>query len=424
MKKLFSLAVLFLGFAAWAQNPGVIFPSGMVLNPNNPAGGGWPNATVEFIDSVSPNLMASYTTTTDANGSYFDSIPTLAGSGVFMIRIVECSGNVLQVVHPYTIPVFGGPTLSFTDAFTSTCVASGGGGGGGSLALYVSGYVMGSALPSGIWANADVVVTVDNSTYTLTTDQNGFYSDSLPTTLTTGTVLASVADCNGNVTYGNPYNYDFATGQLTPYDTISVSCLPSSGTGGCQASFAIDTANSFGGNLYLWNTSVASSPNIPLQFVWDFGDGTFSNLHYPSHQYAQPGMYQVCLTVVEPSTPLFPGCTSTYCDSLGMDANGNLIYKGQATGFNLIVIDPSTVGQEENELLEVTVYPNPAEDHIKIEGLLQPVDYRLMDAYGRILKQGQLSPAEALLLPDMSQGVYILDLQSGGKYAQHRLLVD
>ena len=54
------------------------------------------------------------------------------------------------------------------------------------------------------------------------------------------------------------------------------------------------------------HNSVAGNSSDPItQWLWDFGDGTTSNLEYPVHSYAQPGVYPVILTVNTDG-----GCTS------------------------------------------------------------------------------------------------------------------
>jgi PKD repeat protein len=59
-------------------------------------------------------------------------------------------------------------------------------------------------------------------------------------------------------------------------------------------------------------------PNYPLstQYLWDFGDGTTSNVDVPNHVFPAPGTYNVCLTITVPATPNHPACTSTWCDSV------------------------------------------------------------------------------------------------------------
>lgn len=52
----------------------------------------------------------------------------------------------------------------------------------------------------------------------------------------------------------------------------------------------------------------SSSVETITSFHWDFGDGHASMLEHPSHEYALPGNYNVCLTIITSS-----GCHSTYC---------------------------------------------------------------------------------------------------------------
>ena len=50
-------------------------------------------------------------------------------------------------------------------------------------------------------------------------------------------------------------------------------------------------------------------------YFWNFGDGTTSAAVTPSHQYAQPGTYWICLTVSRASAT-GAICTDTWCDSV------------------------------------------------------------------------------------------------------------
>lgn len=54
-----------------------------------------------------------------------------------------------------------------------------------------------------------------------------------------------------------------------------------------------DTANS---DPFVFYFKDKSSGNI-LSWHWDFGDGSSSDKQYPKHEYAEPGIYQVCLTI-------------------------------------------------------------------------------------------------------------------------------
>jgi PKD repeat protein len=134
----------------------------------------------------------------------------------------------------------------------------------------------------------------------------------------------------------------------------------------CNASYAVDTVNSglFQGQLVLWEAS-NSNGNI-VSYDWDFGDGTTISTQYPSHTYTTVGVYTVCLTITALDNAGIDTCVSTYCDSIGFDVNGNLVYKGM-TGFTINVIDPATVGLE-NEVLasSLSLFPNPATDRAQL----------------------------------------------------------
>ncbi len=134
----------------------------------------------------------------------------------------------------------------------------------------------------------------------------------------------------------------------------------------CNAFYYVDTAisGSFQNQIAIWESS-SSNGNI-VSYTWDFGDGTISNTQYPSHTYASTGVYNVCLTIVslQSSATGVDTCVSTFCDSVGFDANGNLVYKN---GFTINVIDPATFSIEDNLLDQsLAMYPNPAREKVTL----------------------------------------------------------
>jgi len=58
-------------------------------------------------------------------------------------------------------------------------------------------------------------------------------------------------------------------------------------------------------------TFVPVYQNSTATYTWSFGDGTGSNVMVPTHHYAQPGTYNVCLTVWRSNT-----CVSTTCKTV------------------------------------------------------------------------------------------------------------
>ena len=68
----------------------------------------------------------------------------------------------------------------------------------------------------------------------------------------------------------------------------------------------------------------------------------------------------VCLTITDNQL----NCTSTFCDTVGMDSLGNL----KAAGFGLEVRNPISVGiEEESNLESLSVFPNPAVNLISVD---------------------------------------------------------
>jgi PKD repeat protein len=77
----------------------------------------------------------------------------------------------------------------------------------------------------------------------------------------------------------------------------------------CFASFIIDTTTySHTPGAIKFNNN--SSGEV-YQFLWDFGDGTYSNLRNPLHIYEQEGVYTVCLQLFT-----YYGCNHSFCKTV------------------------------------------------------------------------------------------------------------
>ncbi len=58
--------------------------------------------------------------------------------------------------------------------------------------------------------------------------------------------------------------------------------------------------------------------NRVINWHWDFGDGSFSNLQNPKHQYNQHGIYIACLTIITADS-----CENTFCDTVKVGQTTN-----------------------------------------------------------------------------------------------------
>jgi PKD repeat protein len=189
-------------------------------------------------------------------------------------------------------------------------------------------------------------------------------------------------------------------------DSVVIASTPPTG---CNASYTIvkDTSSQY--SVFLYNTSSNLSSHI---YTWDFGDGMFGSGRTPSHQYASFGSYVVCLTILD----TIVNCTSTFCDTVGMDSLGNL---KSAAGFSISVIDPTLVGIEKNASLEeVTVYPNPAVNNLSVDlrAISSKVEIRIMDISGRIVVERNNTTSgniEQFDISNLENGLYIISLNDG-----------
>jgi hypothetical protein len=111
-----------------------------------------------------------------------------------------------------------------------------------------------------------------------------------------------------------------------------------------------------------------------------------------------------------------------------MDANGNLIYKGAAQGFVLNVMDPNSIGLEENVLNDLTFFPNPVKDVLSIsipEGVAGQADYQLYSVSGQTVLAEKVSGnnlSTKLNVSDLPAGMYILNVSLNAEYKQFKII--
>ena len=184
----------------------------------------------------------------------------------------------------------------------------------------------------------------------------------------------------------------------------------------CQASFSLgkDTGTPF--NFYILNTSTVSPSTT---YFWSFGDGTSSTLSTPSHFYSNFGKYLICLTISDSA------CTSTFCDSVGMDSTGALLKKG---GFGFKVLDFTKLSQPSgaNELKmlidDMVIFPNPAGSNTNIKWLgkqNEEINIRLLDLSGKEILSKTLHSKtgenlETIDLSNLANSIYFLQWISEG----------
>lgn len=117
-----------------------------------------------------------------------------------------------------------------------------------------------------------------------------------------------------------------------------------------------------------WTFTDSSASNI-ANWRWTFGDGNSSSVQNPTHTYAQPGMYTVCLVVTNTGT-----CSDTSCQAV-----------------NVLV----GAGQPVPDMDLVRVWPQPARDLLWMEVPVSMMNgrYALYDLQGKQVLAGELLEA-------------------------------
>ncbi|MBL8001458.1 MAG: PKD domain-containing protein [Flavobacteriales bacterium] len=220
------------------------------------------------------------------------------------------------------------------------------------------------------------------------------------------------ANCNCVGSVPQPCNADFWV--LQAYTVDSVTNLP------------VPTPN----ELWIWNLS--SGGTGAYTFLWNFGDGTSSTDPFPTHVYASGGPYILCLTINDSA-----GCTSTYCDSVSVDANG--MYTGimgagndRQNGFTINVRDPLATGITERPTVlgEMALWPNPVQDLLNIalvSDLQGAVSVEVVDMSGRVVRSerhmlGGGRTQFTVPTNDLAPGLHVLRISNGTSSINQRFV--
>ncbi len=144
-----------------------------------------------------------------------------------------------------------------------------------------------------------------------------------------------------------------------------------------------------------------ASAGVPAKYVWNFGDGSKdSTTNAPEHEYANPGQYNVCLTVSDPASNLsFNVCKNITITSLN--------YFEQNAHFEM--------------------FPNPAYDQLvlKFENIdLESYTLTVLNNLGQEVMQQDIEQTQMKLdISQLPEGVYYVRVQSGKQTSMRKLLI-
>lgn len=378
----------------------------------NPSGSSYLWSTGATTQSITVNTAGNYDVTlTDGNGC----------SGT--------SGAVTVTVNPLPTVIItsSGPT-TFCNNQTDTLTCSPGFG-------------------TYLWSNSATTqsITVNSGgTYSVTlTDVNGCSgNDSISVSVANG-VPPSPCPITGDTDVVQGYTYTFSVTPVAgatsyiwtmPSGWVGTSTLNSINLvpGFSSGNVCVDAVNSCGNstpccihvNIVNCNTSFVLFPDTsilhhyfvtdtvygqsPFHYDWNWGDlSTDDTIAYPSHTYADSGVYTICLNITDNT-----GCQSSFCDS-----NYHIM---RTTNYMVYVnVIPHTVGINQPELINsISLYPNPTAGNITLSYSQNATVYSqfiITDVTGREVYSQQLnrSTQSNINLTELNNGIYFWKLILG-----------
>jgi PKD repeat protein len=180
----------------------------------------------------------------------------------------------------------------------------------------------------------------------------------------------------------------------------------------CRAFFNFQPVPATPRALAFYNLSTGT----PSQFLWNFGDSTFSNQPNPVHQFPRPGIYNVCLSISDSATQ----CQSRFCQIIYIGPNNMPIVAADDSEFLRL--------QDDKPTFSVALFPNPADDYAQIvlNGTQGNASFELYDTSGRMVKSlnGLGDGTTDLPFVELGSGLYFYRiLESNQLLTQGKLLV-
>ncbi len=151
---------------------------------------------------------------------------------------------------------------------------------------------------------------------------------------------------------------------------------------------------------------IYTATNAPLSYLWNFGDGDTSTQLFPSHTYAIPGYYTICLTVSDGS-----GCSFTFCDSSFYAfkyGGGPMVHFDVRNSWVLGVNNISTSNG-------ISLYPNPSTGEITINAAGQKIDNAtIYDINGQTVLNTKSPSQNQVNVSQLTDGIYFIEVKVNG----------
>ncbi|HCE59091.1 MAG TPA: hypothetical protein DER09_14975 [Prolixibacteraceae bacterium] len=145
-----------------------------------------------------------------------------------------------------------------------------------------------------------------------------------------------------------------------------------------EADFQVDNQNL---------TSIFTNTSSEIYSAqWDFGDNTTGTGNIAEHIYAKSGIYKITLTACNKNMA---------CDTISkMVETGNQVFVN------------------EFPFAEIRIFPNPANDFVVVEGLIDNVQIRIFNMNGKLIETRKNYENGPLNIQQLETGVYLLEIKN------------
>lgn len=383
---------------SWLDNQNFVFNTCNIGNippiPNLVVdGGGYDSVTVSL--SCGDTMQICEGNTINMTATFFapeaNQIVTATATGPPGLTVVSNTPGVAAILVASFTPTslnYGYNTITFTGTDNGTPVQS----ATSSVVIFVDTFNMPLPVISGLdeycQNTPGVTLTVNNPGYDSVYWSNGVINSNSITNVTNGQYIVTVEDSGcfkrdtivitelpapvplitgvlnfcGNTTVLNAsspayVSYLWSSGATTAQTTVgsgtyTVAVVDTNGCAGTSAAVTVNAnpipsaayittpPTSFPDSLIAFlDQSQVANPSTITSWYWTFGDGDFSSVQNPVHDYTAPGLYQVCLYVTT-NTP----CYDTVC------------FDYEVTPFN--VIPPNVFTPNGDQFNETLVFKN------------------------------------------------------------------
>ena len=241
-------------------------------------------------------------------------------------------------------------------------------------------------LAVGITANAQIIVNPISATTSLTPAYN------------TSILFA---------TNGNGLD-SFPSLTANHYPTVPLNSVVYAGTAG-SIDFNLGNAYLING-LSFWNQNNGGpSTTIGIDSVNFFA--STDGINYTIIRGAPTNFLEVLVDTAAPEIFTFPNVGATHIRMQVFSVHGSPVN----LGFAEIAFSASQlVGLNENDAaLDLKIFPNPAQDYIKLEGLKQKSEYVIYDIKGQLMLRGNTSEGDVLDVSALTSGMYFVQIEEG-----------